>query len=69
MTTRQIEREVLVQMINDYLQKNYPMARPYTKENIEHVTDMQITLNGIQGCFNTFLLGVELYHKLHGINQ
>ena len=55
--TREIEKKVLVKMLIEYFEKTRPdILDFFTYESIsKDVSDFQMTLRGIQGCFETYV--------------
>jgi hypothetical protein len=67
MTQRIIERNILLTMINDHLEKNEPLIQPYP--DTDNISDLNIALSGIQGCFDAFCQSLDAFKKRNGINQ
>jgi hypothetical protein len=67
MTPRIIERQIILTMISDHLQKNEPSIK--LSPDTDHISDLSIALSGIQGCFDAFLQAVDAFKKENGINQ
>lgn len=55
--SREIEKKVLQKMLIEHFEKTRPdILDWFTYENIcKDVSDLQMTLRGIQGCFDTYV--------------
>jgi hypothetical protein len=60
--TREIERRVLLNMINEHIEKNKITSTLYSYDEVyKEVSDLQLILRGIQGCLDAYVKAFNDY--------